>query len=136
LAAIAYVKLKSRIKCCNGQVYLFDEHLGARVDRHLPAALHCPLSCGIEDSLVEFQRLNAGNLTAQDLEEIKRIKAYICMHKGMKRVTALAAHCVFGEAYSEAVERAGLYIGGAILVLGACVLFGSMRLARTPWMYQ
>jgi len=111
LAAIAYVKLKSRIKCCNGQVYLFDEHLGAWVDRHLPAALHCPLSYGIEESLVEFQRLNARTLTDQDLEEIKRIKAYICMHKGMKRIATLATPLFTDKTFGNQLDSVTHLLG-------------------------
>ncbi len=46
---------------------------------------------------------------------------------------SFVTHCVYGTAFTDAVQRAGLYVGGAIMALGLCVIVAAYELSHTPW---
>jgi hypothetical protein len=59
---------------------------------------------------------------------VQRARSFL----GAKRYN-VSTYCVYGNALSEAVQRVGLYIGGALVTVGLCVVLATRELVRTPW---
>lgn len=51
-----------------------------------------------------------------------------------RKCQSFVTHCVYGQALSYTVQRAGMLIGGTVIAFGACIIVASYRLAITQWL--